>query len=647
MLSQLDGRTRPSEVSELTGLDKAAVERTLKRLEQLGAVAYGGFAPPSVRPGARAASRVDPRREPSEPPTAGDKSNGAGRARDPRRETPLARGGRSTSPITKDVVVVRDSRRDDSTSPSDPRRERPERRKTDRVDPRSEEPRRKTSNRVDPRSEEPRRETSDRVDPRQESRERTAKNAHGRVAGAARRSGDPRRDGADAAGSHFEERVFNANKASRPSSDVHKRPAPSRPKDKADSTKPARPPSAKVKLGAAAPAIDLIESMNTGGGPAGKSTESADIDLDAEQRLRIDALFDQLESATHYDLLSVAPDAPKKVIKKAYFELIAFFHPDKYFRRELGAYKSKLEKIFQTLTEASEILTRKATRAEYDAYLEARQATRALDAVMTSIPPPPPPSEPPAKIINEPKPAPAPEEPKKATAPRKEVSPQARSQALARRLAGGKVTTRRNVVVDAEEEKPKKPAVDQKAVAETLKRFADARRNPQVAKFVKAGKDALEEKAWVSAVNALRIALTLVPDDEEVRALYDQADEKAAVQLAESYESRAQYEEKNGNWESAADSWERVSKARKNDAEPLRRIAECFSKTGEPKRGIGPGREAVRLAPTVVAHRITLAKLYELCGMNASAIGEVTRALEQKPRDADLKAQLKRLKENS
>ncbi len=673
VLSQLDGRTRPSEVSELTGLDKEAVQRTLERLEQLGAVAYGGVSPPSVRPGARAAARVDPRREPSDPPPAADKTNGTGPAREPRRERPVARGARSTGPITQDVVVARDPRRDDTVPPTDLRRERPERGKAGRVDLR-EEPGRRTSARVDPRSEEPTHETSDHVDPRVEPTRTssdprqepqtelaTTRSAHGRTAEATRRSSDPRRDGTNTAGSHFEERVFTAKKANRPSSDIHERPGPSRPKNKAASTKLARPLSADVKLRAAAPAIDLIESMNTGGAAAAKSTESADIDLDAEQRLRINAIFEQLESATHYELLSVASDAPKKVIKKAYFELIAFFHPDKYFRRELGDYRSKLEKIFQTLTEASEILTRKATRAEYDAYLEARQATRALDAVMTSIPPPPPPNEPPPIIINEPPAAPAPganvsPQPDVSASPKPGVSADARSQALARRLAGGKVTTRWNEVVkdgkattrgNAVSESGKEtPAVDQKAVAESLKRFAEARRNPQIAKFVKAGKDALEEEAWVSAVNALRIALTLAPNDEELRELYDRADEKAAVQLAESYESRARYEEKNGDWESAADSWERVSRARKGDAEPLRRIAECFSNTGEPKRGIGPGREAVRLAPRVVTHRITLAKLYELCGMNASAIGEVTRALEQKPQDAELKAQLKRLKEN-
>nr|HMR06809.1 hypothetical protein [Polyangiaceae bacterium] len=115
--SQLDGRTRPTEVSELTGMDESAVRATLTRLEQLGAVHYGvpkrdernerdeansGIQrrdprrdeterPPPVSPLAAPRSRRDPRRDPTEPPPA-QMSTATGTVgvrsskRDPRRD---------------------------------------------------------------------------------------------------------------------------------------------------------------------------------------------------------------------------------------------------------------------------------------------------------------------------------------------------------------------------------------------------------------------------------------------------------------------------------------------------------------------------------------------------------------------------------
>jgi curved DNA-binding protein CbpA len=377
----------------------------------------------------------------------------------------------------------------------------------------------------------------------------------------------------------------------------------------------------------------------------------SEVALTETQRQRIDEMFEQLDVSTHYGLLGVASDADKKAIKTAYFELIAFFHPDKFFRKELGDYRRKLEKIFQRLTEANEVLTRRGPRAEYDKYLEARQKTRALDAVMTSIPPPPPrsvvPPTPDSAIALDLPPLSADQAASTSQSgaaqaasapPRSEASPEERSQALARRLAAGKAMggTRSHPAPTAG------ATLDEAAVAEQLRRLVQARRSPQVSKFVQAGKDALAESAWVSAVNALRIALSLAPDDDEIRALYEEADQKAAEKLADSYESRARYEEKSGDHDAAAQSWERVASARKEDDKPLRRAAECYASTSQPKRGIAPGRAAVQLAPSV-RNRTVLAKVYEVCGMIASAMAEANRALEQKPDDAELIAMLARL----
>lgn len=350
------------------------------------------------------------------------------------------------------------------------------------------------------------------------------------------------------------------------------------------------------------------------------------IDLDDAQRARIDAMFEQLTVASHYELLGVDERADKAAVKKAYFERITFFHPDKYFRKSLGDYKRKLEKIFQQLTEASDTLSRKGTRAAYDEYLSARRGTRALDRVLSSIPPPPPRTEPPPSAAVE-----AEAEPVAVPPP---LSTEERARQLSRKLAGR---------ASSAAEEPKKIDVSTEQAAAVLERFVASRRAPQVAKFVQAGKDAMAEGSWVSAVNALRIALSLAPDDEEARALYEQADARAAQILAKNYETRARYEEHNKNWADAAASWERVAAARPDDVQVHVRIADCHGQSDAPKRGIFAARRATALSPDDVAARLTLATLYERCDMRASAVAEAKRGLEAHPTHAELGALLKRL----
>ena len=60
-----------------------------------------------------------------------------------------------------------------------------------------------------------------------------------------------------------------------------------------------------------------------------KNYERADILLQVDQEIRV--------------------DAEKKQIKSAYYALAPEFHPDKYFRKRLGSYKRKIEAIFNLI----------------------------------------------------------------------------------------------------------------------------------------------------------------------------------------------------------------------------------------------------------------------------------------------------------
>ncbi len=96
---------------------------------------------------------------------------------------------------------------------------------------------------------------------------------------------------------------------------------------------------------------------------------------DEEQR-RISDLYDELNRVDHYRLLGVAATADVKDVKRAYFALAKLFHPDRFFRRDVGALRPKIDAVFAAMTNALETLTDATRRQAYDDYLRDVLKTR-------------------------------------------------------------------------------------------------------------------------------------------------------------------------------------------------------------------------------------------------------------------------------
>ena len=111
----------------------------------------------------------------------------------------------------------------------------------------------------------------------------------------------------------------------------------------------------------------------------GRGTQARSGPVDYTSDLRIDSSLDitpelqaqilEFEASLDKALLRVARrprDADTKQIKRAYFSLSKVYHPDRYFRANLGDYSVRLERIFRKLVEAYELLSDPATRAEIE-----------------------------------------------------------------------------------------------------------------------------------------------------------------------------------------------------------------------------------------------------------------------------------------
>jgi curved DNA-binding protein CbpA len=421
------------------------------------------------------------------------------------------------------------------------------------------------------------------------------------------------------------------------------------------------------------------------------------VDIDLPRRRQILDLYYRLDQVSHYQVFGVSPDADKKAIKEAYFEIVNVFHPDRYFGKNVGSFKPKLEKVFARLTESYDVLSRKASRAEYDAYLAAQSKTRAFDAgqadnpaheaalreVMRriqaeaslenrsrSVPPPAadsgPPAPPPPSAPVSARPhqslSPNPAAPGASSNPSLRPSsslrpsdPEARRRALARKLgrSGSSEGSAQDSSRSVEREQQRAQQAQEGAqrhewAADELKRryqdAVQAARDRQIDTYVQAAKAALVRGDNVGASNALRIAVSLSPADPSLTEQLNEVSAKAKHELAASYLQQAEYEERDEKWLPAARSYARALAGRP-EARVFDKVAHCLLMGGGDLREAGEmAKKAVLMQPENGRFRITLAHFYVKAGMKQSAEGELSRAATLGPSDDKVADWIRRLK---
>jgi hypothetical protein len=380
-------------------------------------------------------------------------------------------------------------------------------------------------------------------------------------------------------------------------------------------------------------------------------------DLTAEQKKKILDYFYRLEDLDHYQLLGVDKASDKKTIKRAYNALAAVFHPDRYFKKNLGGFKQKMTEIFTKVTEANDTLVDNEHRAEYDAYLAEVATTRGMEAMLeqavaasakatadaqaqaaTAPPPAPAPPPPPAEVVSTPTgPSPA------------EIA--ARKAALAARLrAGGQRPPPPAAKPVEAGPSPLKYANSQDAV-DALKRRYEQRiehaTQAQTQRYVQAAEDALAKNDLVSAATSLGIAAKLAPEDLALAQRAKEVKSRADETLLESYLKLANYEEKQRHWNEAARSWLKAAKI-KDDAHTHERAANAILRSDEPdlREAADHAKRAIALEPSDVAHHVTLIEIYVQAGLATSAKRAAEAAYTIDPKNERLLALIKRMQEN-
>jgi curved DNA-binding protein CbpA len=416
-----------------------------------------------------------------------------------------------------------------------------------------------------------------------------------------------------------------------------------------------------------------------------------DVDLDPELRLRVLGASAVLESLDLYEMLAVERTADKKTVKRAYFEIAALFHPDRYFRKRLGSYKLRMETLFGRATQALDTLSSKELRAEYDLYLEDLDRTRAIEDLMrdaaaeaqraeedavrsagraslpeitpeiNGVPVPTvtaavPAGQPAAKISGfypaprTPAPPSRPSGAPSATPsqrPPGSVSDQARRDALAMRLLGNRSLSSRGMGAVTSGSSPA-PAVRNVDGGDALKRRYEDRiqlaRKAQAAKYIGLAADAEAKKDVVGAATAYKVALSFLSEGDPNLLVAKAAIQKAEEALSETYLRQATYEDRAEHWQDAARSWQRVIRGRPADARAHERAAHALARSkGDLHIAAQLAQRAVQLEPENPEYKITLALVFIEAGLLLNARRELEAAAQLSPRNANIQALLKRV----
>ncbi len=322
-------------------------------------------------------------------------------------------------------------------------------------------------------------------------------------------------------------------------------------------------------------------------------TERPQIDPDLEiapelQQQILD--FEARLGQSYFELLSVSRDADADEIKQAYFELSKTYHPDRYFRREIGPYSGCLDRIFRKLVEAYELLSDPATRSEIE---------RSLGEPRPELPAPPRPAGQPVALI---------ETKKKLT---------------------------------------KRETLDRLRRHFKMPESVMAERRSSAAEFYKTGLIAVHRARWQEGAQCVRLAIAFDPWNDEYRAEFVEIQVKSHRERVDQLldENRAGWDESNVG--TALQLLEKILAYRPTDSSVNQEAAILALRSSANDRALEFAEAACDLEPDSAPIRLTLAKALRRNGMREKAVSNLKKAQELDPKNAEIRAELNELRRAS
>ena len=96
-------------------------------------------------------------------------------------------------------------------------------------------------------------------------------------------------------------------------------------------------------------------------------------------------LHEQARSRSHYQVLEVPDSASPDDIQEAFYKLSRKWHPDRFFRRDIGSQNQLIEEVYVAITEAYRTLTDRNLRLAYDRKLREDARLEHGDPLSTGV----------------------------------------------------------------------------------------------------------------------------------------------------------------------------------------------------------------------------------------------------------------------
>ena len=343
--------------------------------------------------------------------------------------------------------------------------------------------------------------------------------------------------------------------------------------------------------------------MSTAAGPSGSAAE-AEIDLDPAFRAELRELARKLPALSYYELMELPRAADAAAVRDAFFQKSKRFHPDRYFRRNLGPYLELLTEIYKRVVAAHDVLRDPEQRTSYDLSLGPDTAV-AAEPPTTSQTPTSTRSSTPTSNTSAPTPTQTPRP--AAPQPSLRARPGLRSPD---RLLGG-------------------------LEAQIARGRAKAERRFEEAEAHKA------KGAWAEAAKLLRMAMAFAPREERYRKAFEDLAPQANAEQARALRARAELLLGQNQTAEALKLFLECCEREPTDGALADRVARMICEGGgDFERGLELSRRALSLDEESLEFRRTLARLLKARGDKKGARREYQRIWKQDPLDAEARREL-------
>lgn len=321
---------------------------------------------------------------------------------------------------------------------------------------------------------------------------------------------------------------------------------------------------------------------------------SLEIPVEVQQRI-----FDfeaKLERPYH-EILGVAADADRKALRNAYFALSKELHPDRFFRRNVGPFGKRLERIFGKIVEAYELLSDPMARTEIE---------RSLAAAGGNVP------------------AAANLAPEAASAAAPEASPEAQTEA------------------EAEPSRVAPPPRSRRPHVFSLHSRILRDRRARAKRLFEAAMASFAGGRWLEAAGGVRLAIAFDPWNEIYKERFGEVQRKAHEERAKQLLREADGALELRDFTTALRAFGEALEYRPHDADLLHRAARlAWATGGDLHQAKEWAMAAVELDGTNAGHHRVLGQIYKAAGLEANARRELETAVSIDPKDEEARAELR------